>query len=54
MDVLLSNLIYQVGQLDVVLRDVVIAISGLLEVLARSVMLNYLWVQPWILLNNIR
>ena len=42
------------GQLDVVLRDVMLAISGLLEVLTRSGMLKYLWVQPSIILNNIR
>ena len=42
------------GQFDVVLRDVVLEIGGILEVLTRSGLLMYLWVQPWIFLNNIR
>ena len=48
------------GQSDLVLQDVMIAMSGLLEVPTRSDMLKYLihteevWVQPWISLKKIR
>ena len=48
------------GQLDVIMRDVMLALSGLLEVLKRSDLLKYLiyteevWVQLWIFLKNIR
>ena len=48
------------GQSDVVLRGVMLVVSGILEVLTRSDMLKYLiyteevWVQLWIFLKNIR
>ena len=48
------------GQSDVVIRDVMLAMSGILEFLTRSYLLKYLiytedvWVQLWILLKNIR
>ena len=48
------------SQSDVVLQDVMLAMSGLLEVLTSSDMLKYLiyteevWVKLWIFLKNIR
>ena len=48
------------GQSDVVLRDVMLEMSGLLVVLTRSDLLKYLiyteevWFQLWIFLKNIR
>ena len=48
------------GQSDMVLRYVILAMSGLLEVLTRSDLLKYLiyteefWVRLWAFLKNIR
>ena len=48
------------GQSDVVLQDVMLAMSGLLEVLTGTDLLKYLiydeevWVQFWIFIKNIR
>ena len=48
------------GQSDVVLRDVMLAMSGLLDFLTRSNLLKYLvyteevWVRLWTYLKNIR
>ena len=51
---MISVLLKIFGQSDAVLRDVMLEMSGILEVLSRSGMLKYLWVQPWIFLNSIK